>query len=455
MGKVIEGLAKFVVETRFEDLPAPVVHEAKNLLMDAVGDGLAGITTDPGKMAITLAKSLGGPPESSIIGTSDKVSCANAVLANGQLINTLDFDTVMPGGHAPGYIVPPALAMAERARTSGKELLLATALGFEVAARIARATPPGMFFDAEKQFHFAPREGYAKTNVGAAAAAARLLKLSHDQMMNALASAGHMSQVLTWTRGNYCPSRDMLKYGMPGWQNTGAVMAALLAQMGFMGDVEVFDDVEHGFGEVCGYSGWNPDKILPGLGETWDFIKVPYKKYACCTMLHAPLEVFYGILKKNNLKPEEIESVTVQTNPTVESKLFTSRQLRNIVDVQFGMHYVLSLAAYGYQTGIEWQDWDIVTQPKIGELAKKVSFKAHPEYGSKPITSVEVKARGQTFKDQMVGGLPKLSDEQLVEKYRHNASRSLTLNKIEGSVKAFLGLENLAQASELIAQITL
>ena len=114
MGHIIEELAKFSVETKFEDLPGPVVHETKNLLMDSVGDGLAGITTDPGKMAISLAKSLGGPPESSIMGTGYKVACTNAALANGQLVNSLDFDTTMPGGHAPGYIVPTQLAMAEK-----------------------------------------------------------------------------------------------------------------------------------------------------------------------------------------------------------------------------------------------------------------------------------------------------------------------------------------------------
>jgi 2-methylcitrate dehydratase PrpD len=455
LGRVLDELAQFTVETQYADLPGAVVHEAKNLLMDAVGDGLAGITTDPGKMAISLAKTLGGPPESSILGTGYKVACTNAVLANGQLINSLDFDTVMPGGHAPGYIVPPVLAMAERMGASGKELLVATAVGFEVAARMSRAKTPGMYFDAQKQFHLAPREGYATANVGAAASAARLLQLDLRQMANALASSGHMSQVLTWTRGNYCPSRDMLKYGVPGWQNTGAVMAALLAQMGFMGDAEIFDDAEHGFGEVCGYSGWSPEKITPGLGETWDFIKVPYKKYASCTMLHAPLEVFYAILKKHNLRAEEIEAVHVLTNPTVESKLFTSRELRNIVDIQFAIHYVLALAAYNYQTGIEWQDWDIVTQPKITEFAQKVAFKGHPEYGTTPITSVEVTARGQTFKDQMIGGLPKLSDQQILEKYRHNCSRALTLDKIENSVRAFSGLEKLNLASELISQITL
>ncbi len=455
MGHIIEELARFTVNTRYEDLPGPIVHEAKNLIMDSIGNGLAAITTDPGKIAISLAKDLGGPPESSIIGTGYKVSCTNAAFANGQLFNALDFDTVMPGGHTPPYIIPTQLAMAERADASGKDLIVATALGFEVAARVARATPSGMFFDAENRFQLAPREGYAKANFGSAAGAGRLLKLNQKQMIDALANAGHMSQVLTWTRGNYSPSRNMMKYGVTGWQNTGAIMAVLFAKMGLEGDTELLDDAEHGFGEFCGYTSFNPEKILSELGQTWDFIQVNYKKYACCTMLFAPLEVFYDIIHENELRPEDIESVHVLTSPTVESSLFTSRELNNISDIQFGMHYVIALAAYGYKTGIGWQDWDTVNDPKIIDFSKKVTFKGHPEFGTKSITTVEVKAKGKTFNGQMVGRPPKMTDQELIEKYRHNASRALTLNKIEGSVKSLLELEDIAHISELMSQITL
>ena len=375
MGKIIDELAKFIVDTKYEDLPEPVVHETKNLIMDSIGNGLASITTDPAKIFISLAKELGGPPESSIIGTALKVSCTNAVLANGQLFNTLDFDTVMPGGHAPPYIIPTQMAISELADATGKDLILACALGFEIAARIARATPPGMFFDAGKHFHLGPRDGFAKTNIGAAAGVGKLLKLSQKQMVDALANAGHLSQVLTWTRGNYSLSRNMMKYGVPGWQNTGAIIAVRLAQMGLEGDTELFDDAENGFGEFCGYASFSKEKILPGLGQTWDFIKVNYKKYACCTMLQAPIEIFSTIMQQNKLRVEDIEAVNILANPTVESLLFTSRELKNISDIQFGMHYVIALTAYGYKTGIEWQDWDIVTDPKITEFSKKVSFK--------------------------------------------------------------------------------
>ena len=69
----LEKLTKFVIETKWDDLPNPVVHETKRLILDSIGDALAAITTDPGKMIITLARRLGGPPEASIIGVGERV----------------------------------------------------------------------------------------------------------------------------------------------------------------------------------------------------------------------------------------------------------------------------------------------------------------------------------------------------------------------------------------------
>jgi 2-methylcitrate dehydratase PrpD len=456
MSNIMAELVKFTLDTKFEDLPEPIVRITKNLLLDSIGCALAGITTDPGKMVISLATMLGGKPECSIIGTGEKVSITNAVLANGQLLNTLDFDTVMAGGHTPPYIIPTELAMAERLDGSGRDLILATALGFELAARVANATPPAMqFVGQDKTFRYAQREGYAKSNFGAAAGAAKLLGLNSRQMTNALANAGHLSQVLTWSRGNYAMPRNLSKYGFPGWQNTGAIIAVLLAEKGFMGDVNLLDDAEHGFAEFCGYEGWKPEKITEGLGKTWSFAEVRFKPYACCTSLHRCIDCFYELIRKYNLHPEEIERVNASTSPTVDAVLFTNRELNNIVDLQFGLPYVLAMVAYGEKTGVDWQDWNKLTDPKIIEFAKKVNLKGDPAYGEKQLSKVEVVARGQTFKTELPGHTSKLNEQQLVEKFRHNASRSLTQDKINKAVEAFLALETTPKVSQLIATITL
>jgi 2-methylcitrate dehydratase PrpD len=95
---------RFVVGIKFEDLPEDVVYETKRVLLDSIGCAIAGITSDKGKISIQLARRLGGPPESSIIGIGDKVSCSNAAFANGELINALDYDAIY---HIPPFVIPP------------------------------------------------------------------------------------------------------------------------------------------------------------------------------------------------------------------------------------------------------------------------------------------------------------------------------------------------------------
>src|SRR5512145_2259478 len=110
MKKISDDLANFIVKTEYSELPADVIHEAKRSLLDAFGCAVAGITTDKGKIAVSVSKRLGGPGESSILGTGHKVSCANAAMANGELINGLDYDGI---SHIHPFAIPPALAIGE------------------------------------------------------------------------------------------------------------------------------------------------------------------------------------------------------------------------------------------------------------------------------------------------------------------------------------------------------
>ena len=454
MSNINDDLSRFVVATKWEDLPEPAVQEIKYLILDSIGCALAGITTDPGKMAVALAKRLGGPPESSIIGGGGKVSCCNAAFANGQLINTIDYDAMMPGGHAPPYIIPPPLALAESNGASGKDLILATAIGFEIAARISGSLTGGMIFE-DGHFRWAQRSGQGSPNFGAAAAVGKLLKLDQNKMANALGIAGHLSQVLTWIRYTFSDHRPMTKYGVPGWQNTGAVMAALLAEMGYMGDTTVFDPKE-GFWKFCGYDGGHPEKITIDLGKKWNFTQVRYKPFPCCSMFQNELSLFYHIMDQNNLKPEEIESVRMWGHPTLEAPCFTNRDLTNIVDVQFSPAYTFALAAHKVRIGPEWQDLETIREPRIIEFAKKVSYQMHPDYGKQPINAVEVVARGKIYREEkptppglVLSGL-KLDRDDVVAKFRHNASRILTQDKIRQAIAAILEMEQAEHTSEIM-----
>jgi 2-methylcitrate dehydratase PrpD len=456
----LEELARFALDIRYGDIPSNIIEETKRLLLDSIGDALGGITTDPGKMVIALAKRLGGPPESSIIGVGDKVSCTTAAFANGQLINTLDYDAVMAGGHVPPYIVASTLSIAESTAASGRDLILATALGADISARVMNALHH-LSPASSVGFKWQERQGYANCNFGVAAGVGRLIHLDHNQMTNALGIAGHLCQVLPWIRQSFSDHRPMTKYGMPGWQNTGGLMAALLAEMGYMGDTTVFDDKE-GFWKFAGYDGWNPEKLTEGLGKFWSFANTPYKPYPCCGVLHTAIDCFYSIMENNKLEPGDIDGITAYLPTVVEAPLFQNRELTNIVDIQFGITYILAIAANKIRIGPEWQDMDIVREPRIQKLAEKIKLQIHPDASKKPgVSRVEVSAKGQTYTEERAhprlgrGGERQMTNEELAAKFRHNASRILTEAKIEGSIKTLYELETLKSVADLMKQVTL
>ncbi len=465
----LEAIGKFAVDTEWKDLPKSVAHETKRLLLDSIGCGFTGISVDPGKMIINLARRLGGPPEASIIGIGDKVSVSAAVLANGQLINATDFDAFAGGGHGPAYIIPSPLAMAECVGVSGKDLILATAVAVEIAERVKNAVRP---FDLEKytldwDFMIRGREGYANCNFGAAAGLGKLLNLDREKMMVALSIAGHACEVLTWTHVSLQESGHPLKYGIPGWQATGAVMAVFLAQMGYVGDLDVFNP-EHGYWKFVGYGAWKPENITNGLGKQWSFDAglVTYKPHICCRIYQAAMDAFYDIIEKNNLTADDIKSVKVIRPIGPDwTGLFRNTEIGNIVDAQFSIPYNISCAAHRVKAGVEWQDIDTMRDPKILGFMKKVSVTGPEAFTSHVGTQrIEVEAKGKTFaveRNLARGGLissagnEQLTDEELEKKFRHNAARILSEAQINRAVDTLWNLERVKDVKELIKEITL
>jgi 2-methylcitrate dehydratase PrpD len=451
----LEGLAKFAVDLKYEDLTPAIVKDVKIFLMDSIGCGLTGVTTDPGKMFISLAKRLGGPPESSIIGVSGKVSCVNAAMANGQLINAIDYDSI--SGHTPPYIVPPALAMAESLGASGKQFILSMALGLEISTRIGRALLGGSFMGGPgAKFRWANRSGYASYNFAVAASVGKLLKLDLQQTLNAMGTAGHLTQVLTWIRYTFQGHRAMTKYGVPGWQITGGVMAALLAQEGFIGDTTIFDP-EEGFWKLAGYESWNGENILQNLGKDWTFFhKIMYKPYPSCRMFQTELDCFLKILDDNKINAQEIEHVSILGHPTLEAPAFTNRELNSIVDIQFNPAYTFAMAANKVPRGVDWQDLEIARKPEIQKLFKNIEYHTYPEFMTTLMSKVEVKARGKVYKEEKkFTELNDLTEDELFAKFRHNALRILTQDKVENAIDTMMKLEKISDVNRLTALITL
>jgi 2-methylcitrate dehydratase PrpD len=131
------------------------------------------------------------------------------------------------------------------------------------------------------------------------------------------------------------------------------------------------------------------------------------------------------------------------------------------VDFQFGLPYILAVMAYGITIGPEWQDMDILRDPRILKFTEKVTILDNPEFDKRPsLNIVEVTAGGKIFRQEKTqptygrGGERQFTDEQMVGKFKHNASRILTQNKIEEAVVCLLNLENVSSTVQLMQQVT-
>src|ERR1700745_4295964 len=96
MTTLTQTLADFAVQTRFEDLPQPVVHEAKRLLLDTIGCALGAIDTTSGKIALEYVSMVGGTPHATVVGSDRRSSATAAAYANARLANVLDADDTFP-----------------------------------------------------------------------------------------------------------------------------------------------------------------------------------------------------------------------------------------------------------------------------------------------------------------------------------------------------------------------
>jgi len=461
---ITQELARFAVETMWEDLPASIVEETKKVLMEHLGVGIAALSTDKGKMVAALGRRLGGPPESSIIGLGDKVSPSSAALTNGELMITLDYHDNMSFGHDGLFVIPPAMAIAESIGASGKDLILGIAVGLEISSRLARAarwhtiTPE----EVRRARSSPPQDKNAHSNFGAAAGAGKVLKLDRGKMLHALGIAGrHIDMSLSTGRGE-ADMRGMTKYVVPGWQNTGAVISVMLAEMGYLGDITVLDEPKR--------LNWDPEVIAVDLGKSWIFnLQLHYKPYPCCGAFHNILDCFCNIIEQNNLMPEEIESVKIFGRGGM---MPGKKAPEGIYAAQFNLPYNISLLAHRVRRGVEWVDPDTMKNPAILGFMDRVIFQADPEFtkeaerererdprtrpakveviaGGKTFT-VEIKfRRGDTFTDVS------WTQEDAVGKFQHNVERILTRGKIERATKAILGLEQLDNVAQLISEITL
>ncbi len=372
---ISELLADFVLGLEYPRIPFHIRERAKMRVLDFLGVALAGCQIPSSRMMIEVVKELGGTPESTIVGERMRVSCTHAALANGTMAHASDYDddhrsaTMHPGA----AVVPAALAMAERKGCEGLHLIEAIVAGYEVICRVGEA-----FLGT--QYH----EGFHPTGVcgvfGAAAAAAKILKLSPKEMVSAFGIAGTQASGLEEWKSD----GTWIKRMHPGKAAQSGILAALLAEKGYTGPATIFEG-KYGFLNAFSFERtYDPKKITEGLGEVFIGHNTAFKPYPCCRFLHQVIDGVLQRVKSDEIGPDKIKEIRVRTFKTGIDTLMKPEERRyrpqTIVDAQFSIPFVVGAAVVRKRVSLSEFTEESIRDPEILEIASRVKGEEDPEY---------------------------------------------------------------------------
>src|SRR6185436_1885379 len=272
-----ETLARFVVDTRWQDIPAEARHEAKRALLNFFAVALAGCRTEPVAMALKSLAQFSGGREATVVGRRERIDALSAAFLNAAGANVFDyFDTHLPTVvHPTSPLAPAVLAMAELRKVTGPQLLTAFVLGFEMECCIGAAVSPGHY---PKGWHITSTCGV----FASAAGAGKLLGLGVEPMVWALGTAATQSAGLCECLG--WPAKSV----SVGNAARNGLWSALLAEKGFEGPAEPISGVQGFLNAMNEEPNWTA--LTDGLGETWEIMNNAIKPYPCGVVLHPLLD---------------------------------------------------------------------------------------------------------------------------------------------------------------------
>lgn len=327
-------LARFIAETPGSEIPDATRDVLQMSLLDWMAVSLAGMDEPVARIIRGMVVAEGGAPQAHVTGHNRKLPARAAALANGTISHALDYDDTHFAhiGHPSVAVFPCALAVAEREQSTGRTLQEAALLGMEASIRI------GLWL-GRKHYQSGFHQTATAGAFGAAAAAARLMKLDAEQTAAALG--------LTATRASGVRSQfaTMGKPFNAGIAAANGVEAATLVSAGFEPRIDGLE-CEQGFGPT--HSGAADGAALDGLGRSWLFDSVTHKFHACCHGLHAALE---AMAKLENIRPDEIEGIRVRTHPRWLSVCNIAKPVTGL-EAKFSYRLTLAMAVRGHDTAL-------------------------------------------------------------------------------------------------------
>ena len=352
-----ERVARFVADTRWEELASPVKRKARMCLMDSLAAVISGTRTEASRIAARFAAERMPGEEATILMHGRRAGAAGAAFANACAANGLDSDDSAryAYGHAGAQIFPTALALAEARGSSGARLLSGLAVGYEVAHRIGRC-----WHEDHPVYQACGSWGA----VACAAVAAHLSGLPAGQARQALGIAEYHAPNLPMMRDVAHPA--MVKHGV-GWGALTGISAAELASYGFTGIPTLLSQAR--------YREWIED-----IGRTYLMVEgVAWKArgYACCGWAHAAVEGAKRLVEEHHLAPKDIARIGVETFH--EAAALGTRLPDTTEEAQFNLAWPVAAMLVDGEIGPEQTLERRLGDERIRALARKVEVRESQE----------------------------------------------------------------------------
>ncbi|CAM3435121.1 2-methylcitrate dehydratase [Rouxiella silvae] len=432
-------LVAFVNDTCFDDLPAELVARAKRHIIDTLGAGLVGATSEVARDVTQFILSEGCLPLATLWGRAEKTSARNAALLNGIASHALELDDTGGCDHSGAVVIPAMMAVLPLCKkpVNGKEFITAVVLGYDVARRVLEACG-GYSAHNGTGWHSTSTCGV----FGAAAAVAKLLGLNSAQISSALGIAGSLSGGL-WA---FIHDGSQSKKLHAGRAAEGGVLAALSAQAGITGPAELFEDHWGGFLKTLAPASANQQALVTELGQVWKLMRCSIKPYASCRGTHAAIDATGILLEKMHTVAEDVEQIQVTLSPFLQ-EMCGDEKISTLAAAQMSIKYaVAARLVYGH-AGLDAYGDEQRSDPRLLAAISRVSLLVDPTFsadGEPEVTLITKSGTRSTHKVDIALGAPAnpVSDKQLRDKFMSLATRTVSVAQAETLWRDTLMLED-------------
>ena len=362
---ITERLGAFAIEAPVPDAARVCAAAA---VLDTVGVMLAG-SAEPASRIVQRVVAEEGGHACTVFGTAGRASATGAAMANGTAAHALDFDDMcfVSLAHPSAPLVPAALAAAEVAGASGRSVLDAYAIGFEIEARLGAAMNPRHY---QRGWHCTATLG----TVGAAAAACRLLGLDATASGHAVAIAASEASGLKENFGT------MVKPLHAGLAARNGVLAALFARDGMTASTLAIEGPQ-GFLRAMDSAADSLDDRVADLGSRWELLEtgITVKLYPSCAGTHPSLDMILDLRREEGFGAADVDRIDIDVDSITPTVLIYNRPGTGL-EAKFSMPFCAAAAIANGHVGLDTFDAAHLTNPAVSALMSRVTMAVDPGF---------------------------------------------------------------------------